>query len=95
MISLPVDPNHLILRNKFSLQKARLLKLRVRILRKSALRGEVFLMDIRQFDSLFQLTLGELMSLLLINMVEHVRKGEQSAIVRDILQHFSHEFGYS
>jgi hypothetical protein len=85
----PGDENRLILRNKFTLEKARLLKLQVRIRRKSALRGEVFLMDIRQFDSFFHMTLEELMSLLLINMVDHVRKGEQSVIVRDILQHFS------
>jgi hypothetical protein len=38
-------------------------------------------MDIRQFDLLFQMTLEELKSLLLINMVDHVRKGEQSVIV--------------
>ncbi len=57
--------------------------------RRSALRGEVFLMDIGQFDPSLNMKLEELVSLLFLNMVERIRTGDQAKMVREILQHFS------
>ncbi|CAN7762889.1 hypothetical protein LJR153_007135 [Paenibacillus sp. LjRoot153] len=84
-----VSDDHLVLHKRNTFNQPKLYMLEVRMHRRSALRGEVFLMDIRQFDPSLHLKLEELVSLLFLNMVERIRTGDQTKLVREILQHFS------
>lgn len=69
----------------FSTRK-RWMKLNIRIKRSAALRGEVFIHDVRLLLPGFILTLDDILSVLYIDFIHELRKGNQRKVIEMILQ---------
>ncbi|MNV95538.1 hypothetical protein D3C71_1904380 [compost metagenome] len=67
--------------------------LEVRLKREMAQRGEIFLYDASTVFPKFEMTLEELLSILLCDFVAQLRRGNQKQLVSSILDKFySHDF---
>ncbi|MGU3473098.1 hypothetical protein ACLBWT_18370 [Paenibacillus sp. D51F] len=67
--------------------------LEVQLLRENAQRGEVFLYDASTIYSDFEMTLEELMSILFVDFIAQLRRGNQQILVNTLLDKFySHDF---
>ncbi|MVP02098.1 hypothetical protein [Paenibacillus lutrae] len=81
-----IDDNHLTLQeHAIPDVKMRYCKLNFKMLRKAALRFEVFLMDLNRLDPSFYMTVEELLSLLFMNFIAAIQKGNQSQLIRQML----------
>ncbi|GGG18655.1 hypothetical protein [Paenibacillus abyssi] len=82
-----LNPNHLHRTEKNVPRKVKYLMMEMQILRKAALRGEVFLMDLSQLDPEFTLTLDQLISILFIDFVSELKSGNDADLVQNIIAH--------
>lgn len=83
-----VSPNHWSLREQAVEVQKKMIAFDISISRKSALRGEVFLHDLARHEpsnSLF-MSLEELITILLLDFIAEVQKGNQSSVMKRIMQ---------
>lgn len=82
---MQVSPNHLQFKDVVVPKKTKWVVLQLQLTRKAALRGEVFLMDLSQIDSRFQLTLEELVPILVVDFVVQLKSGNDENLIQRIM----------
>jgi len=86
-----ISQNHLHLTEKVIPKKIKWVVMQLEFSRKAALRGEVFLMDLSQLDPKFQLTLEELISILVIDFVTQLKAGNDAKLIQSIIDNLQDE----
>jgi len=84
-----LTPNHLRLSEQVVSKKVKWVVLQLEVTRKTALRGEVFLMDLMQLDPKFQMSLEELISVLFIDFVVQLKAGNDGKMIQNIINNLS------
>jgi hypothetical protein len=82
---IQVTPNHLQFKDVVVPKKTKWVVLKLELTRKAALRGEVFLMDLSQIDPRFQLTLEELIPILIMDFVVQLKAGNDGNLIQGII----------
>jgi hypothetical protein len=82
---IQVTSNHLKFKEVVVPKKIKWVVLKLELTRKAALRGEVFLMDLSQIEPRFQITLEELIPILIMDFVIQLKAGNDGKLIQGII----------
>ncbi|MEK5183303.1 hypothetical protein [Paenibacillus sp. FSL P4-0288] len=83
-----VAPGHNALRERERVRRRRYFELQLEIPRKVALRAEIILYDLEQMYAPFQMTLEDLVTILILDFVHQLQTGKQKEIVKKFVSNF-------
>lgn len=83
-----ITPGHNTLRERERVRRRRYFELHLEIPRKVALRAEIILYDLEQMYPPFQMTLEELVTILILDFVHQLQTGKQKEIVKKFVSSF-------
>ncbi|MBY3621236.1 MULTISPECIES: hypothetical protein [unclassified Paenibacillus] len=83
-----VAPGHNALRERERVRRRRYFELQLEIPRKVALRAEIILYDLEQMYAPFQMTLEDLITILILDFVHQLQTGKQKEIVKKFVSSF-------
>lgn len=83
-----VAPGHNALRERERMRRRRYFELQLEIPRKVALRAEIILYDLEQMYAPFQMSLEELITILILEFVHQLQIGKQKDIVKKFVSSF-------
>lgn len=83
-----VAPGHNALRERERMRRRRYFELQLEIPRKVALRAEIILYDLEQMYAPFQMSLEELVTILILEFVHQLQTGKQKDIVKKFVNSF-------
>ncbi|MEK5645866.1 hypothetical protein BK138_32290 [Paenibacillus rhizosphaerae] len=85
---IEVSPGHASLQIRDKERRIRYYTLELTIPRKTALRLEIILYDLEQMFKTFQMGLDELISIVFLEFVHHLKAGNQKEIIKRFIQYF-------